>query len=397
LKNKLKYFIFIFIVILSSFVLSTKTKEAEGSLSKNANSYDSLVVVKKSILIDNFSTIETKKVNQKLDSLLKQINKKQDFHGSVLVAKKGKLIYQNQVGIADFSKKKPLTEESVFQLASVSKQFTAAAILMLNERNQLKLTDTVTTYFPTFPYKNITIKQLLNHTSGLPNYFWIAEHEWENKNPPNNSEMMELLETSIAGKFFRPGRNFDYSNTGYFVLASIIEKISGMNYSTFLKNNIFDPLHMNNSFVYRYNYDSIKENQLEGYRLYRGWRHLKINGTVNDAVVGDKNIYSTTQDLLKWTTVLNSEKLISKESLEMMFNKSETKYGKKIPYGFGVRIDSSKSEKVIFHYGKWNGFNTGISNYPNDLVIIILEHTSYGSLGTLNKKIKTIVEGNFDL
>lgn len=106
MKNKLKYFIFIFIVILSSFVLSTKTKEAEGSLSKNANSYDSLVVVKKSILIDNFSTIETKKVNQKLDSLLKQINKKQDFHGSVLVAKKGKLIYQNQVGIADFSKKK---------------------------------------------------------------------------------------------------------------------------------------------------------------------------------------------------------------------------------------------------------------------------------------------------
>ena len=159
----------------------------------------------------------TKEVNQKLDSLLKRINKRHDFHGSVLVAKNKKIVYQNQVGYADFRKKVPLKEESVFQLASVSKQFTAAAIMQLKEQGKIKLTDTVNFYFPEFPYKNITIKNLLNHTSGLPKYFWVAEHEWKQTKAPTNTDLMNVLPLSKAQRFFKPGRNFDYSNTGYLV------------------------------------------------------------------------------------------------------------------------------------------------------------------------------------
>jgi len=397
LKNYIKYFIGLFIIVLSSFVLTSESKDTETKNLSTETTTDTITAKVPPILIKKYSDNTTQKVSHKLDSLLKRINKRHDFHGSILVAKEGKLIYQNQVGYADFRKKKPLHKESIYQLASVSKQFTATSIMMLHERNQLQLTDTISKYFPKFHFKNITIKHLLNHTSGLPKYFWVAEHEWNKDKPPTNSEMMEFFETSsTASKYFRPGRNFDYSNTGYFVLASIIEKITNMSYSDFVKINIFEPLQMKNSFVYSFENDTIRTNQLIGYRLHRGWRHLKINGTVNDAVVGDKNVYATNEDLFKWVNGLNNGKLISKESLKMMHTKGETIYGRKVPYGLGFRIDTKNDEKVVYHFGKWNGFSTGITQYSDDLVVIILEHTSYRSIGTLNKKIKRIVQNNFD-
>jgi len=348
-------------------------------------------------LIVHYPEKVTKKVRHKLDSLLKRIHKRNDFHGAVLVAKNEKIVYENQIGTADFKKKTPLNKESVFQLASVSKQFTAAAIMLLNERNQIKLTDTVNTYFPDFPYKAVTIKNLLNHTAGLPKYFWIAEHEWQQEKAPTNSEMMEFLESTDVKRYFKPGRNFDYSNTGYFVLASIVEKISGTSFSSFLKKNIFEPLQMDHSYVYSFENDAIGEHQLDGYRLYRGWRHIKIPGTVNDAIVGDKNVYTTAEDLFKWTKGLNSGSFLTKQSLALMYSKGESIYGRKIPYGFGFRIDT-KEENSIYHYGKWNGFSTGLTMYLEDnLVVIVLEHTSFNALKSLNRKIKKIVIENFSV
>lgn len=312
------------------------------------------------------------------------------------MAKNNKIIYKNQIGYADFRSKIPLKEESTFQLASVSKQFTAAAIMLLREKKLLRITDTVNTFFPNFPYKNITIQNLLNHTSGLPKYFWVAENLWNQQKPPSNTEMMKLLTSSKVMHFFRPGRNFDYSNTGYFVLASIVEKVSGMSFNNFLKKNFFDPLEMKNSYVYSFDNDTLRKNQLTGYRLYRGWKHIKIGNTVNDAVVGDKNVYSTIDDLFKWTYGLNSGKLLSKESLDLMYQKGKTIYGRKVPYGFGFRIDRH-NDNNIYHYGKWNGFSTALTNYlDDDLVIIVLEHTSYNSLKYLNKKIKSIVSKHFN-
>lgn len=348
-------------------------------------------------LIERFPEKDTKIVRTKLDSLLQRINKRHDFHGAILVAKNKKIVYNSQVGFADFKKKTPLNETSIFQLASVSKQFTAAAIMLLNERNQIKLTDTVNKFFPDFPYEHVTIKNLLNHTAGLPKYFWVAEHKWQQKKAPTNIEMMDLLEASNVQRFFKPGRNFDYSNTGYFVLASIVEKISGTSFSSFLKTNIFEPLEMKHSYVYSFENDSIKKNQLEGYRLHRGWRHLKIRSTVNDAIVGDKNVYTTAEDLFKWTLGLNTGRLLTKGSLDLMYSKGETVYGREVPYGFGFRIKTS-GQKSIYHHGRWNGFSTGLTKYlEDDLVVIVLEHTSYNAMRSLNKKIKNIVAENFNI
>ena len=396
MKKYIKYAAVALIIILSGFILSTNSIASKKEEVAKATPITALNEKEKSIIIERYPKSKTEKVSHKLDSLLQRINKRQDFHGSLLVAKNGKIVYNNQIGYADFKNKEPLNEASVFQLASVSKQFTAAAIMLLYERNQIKLTDTVNKYFPNFPYEHVTITNLLNHTGGLPKYFWVAEHKWKQEKAPTNSEMMTLLASSDVLRFFKPGRNFDYSNTGYIVLASIVEKISGTSFNDFVKKNIFDPLNMKDSFVYSFENDNIRANQLDGYRLYRGWRHLKINNTVNDAIVGDKNVYTTSEDLFKWTLGLNNGKLLSKESLDLMYAKGETIYGRKIPYGFGFRIDT-KDQNTIYHHGKWNGFSTGLTQYQeDDLVVIVLEHTSYNAMTSLNKKVKKIVAENFD-
>ncbi|MEZ7893610.1 MAG: serine hydrolase domain-containing protein, partial [Polaribacter sp.] len=356
---------FSFLFFLGIFSLISNTSSSKDTVVETEQLLPEQLEKVPDNLVVHYPKKATTKVRSKLDSLLKRIHKRHDFHGAVLVAKNKKIVYQNQIGTADFKKKTLLNKESVFQLASVSKQFTAAAIMLLQQRNQLKLTDTVNTYFPDFPYKAVTIKTLLNHTGGLPKYFWIAEHKWQQKKAPSNNEMMELLTTSNVQRFFKPGRNFDYSNTGYFVLASIVEKISGISFGSFLKQNIFEPLQMTHSYVYSFENDSIRENQLDGYRLHRGWRHVKIRSTVNDAIVGDKNVYTTAEDLFKWTQGLNSGNLLSKESLALMFTKGETIYGRKVPYGFGFRIDT-KEKNSIYHYGKWNGFSTGLTTYLED-------------------------------
>jgi len=367
LKKIIKVIAVVLIVVLSSFMLSTKST---SKIEEVAATTVDLIEDNNPPLIEIYPESETEKVSHKLDSLLHRINKRHNFNGSILIAKNGKILYHNQVGYANFKKKEPLNKKSVFQLASVSKQFTAAAIMILFERDQIKLTDTVDYYFPEFPYKHVTIKNLLNHTAGLPKYFWVAEHKWNKKKAPTNSEMMTLLETSNVQRYFKSGRNFDYSNTGYFVLASIVEKISGIRFSDFVKKNIFDPLEMNDSFVYSFENDVLKKNQLNGYRLYRGWRHLTINSTVNDAIVGDKNVYATSEDLFKWVLGLNNEKIVSKESLKLMYSNGKTIYGRKVPYGFGVRI-STKELNTIYHYGKWNGFSTGLTQYIEDDLVVI--------------------------
>ena len=339
----------------------------------------------------------TLKVSSKIDSIFHRANKKYNFNGSILVAKNGKLIYTNEYGYGDFKNKVPLNANSAFQLASVSKQFTAAAVLLLYERNLIGLDDSITKYFPELPYNDITIRQLLNHTSGLPMYFWLAEHRWEDETTPTNSQMIDMMADHKLPLYFKAGRKFDYSNTGYFVLAALVEKVSGESFGAFLETNIFKPLHMSNTYAYRYGHDSAKDNQLLGYRVNRRGRHIKISGTVNDGVVGDKNIYSTAEDMLRWVNGLNKGWILSQSTLDQMYTRGETNSGREVPYGFGFRIRNKESEKVIYHNGKWNGFRTSIKQYTeSDVVIIMLEHSSYGYPSSLINKVQALVEENFD-
>ncbi len=388
----IKYLLVLVFFVLHSFSVATSVPEKDflektTELRKNVN-----------IPLAYHPAALTREVNQKLDSTFQRFNKRHDFHGSVLVAKGGKVVFKQHYGYANFKEKTKIDDNSVFQLASVSKQFTAAAILILKDRGQLDLDDKVTAFYPEFPYTEVTVRQLLNHTSGLPKYFWLAEHKWDKEYAPSNTEMMDLLTKEKLNPFFRPGANFDYSNTGYFVLSAIVEKVSGQSFADFVDREIFKPLNMRQSFVYSFGQDSIRDGQLSGYRLYRRRWHAAIPGTVNDAVVGDKNIYSTTEDMLKWVEGLNSGRLISEESLQEMYTRGTTKYNRKVPYGFGFRIQEDGDQKVIYHNGRWNGFSTSLMQYPDeDLVVITLEHSSYNSMKYLNNKVKGLVENNFSL
>ncbi|MEL4454982.1 serine hydrolase domain-containing protein [Lutimonas vermicola] len=387
----IKYFLLIIFFVLNSFSVSTSVKD------KSYGDVNTEETLNKDMPLEFYPEATTHKVNQRLDSLFNRFNKRHDFHGSVIIAQKGKVIFKNHYGYADFKKKSMIDDHSVFQLASVSKQFTAASILILYEDGKLDLDDQVIKFFPDFPYKEVTVRQLMNHTSGLPKYFWLAEHKWKKEHAPSNKEMMDMLSKHDVQRFFSPGANFDYSNTGYFVLASIVEKVTNKNFGDFVDDKIFTPLHMKNTFVYRYEMDSIKEGQLDGFRIYRRRWHAKIGGTVNDAIVGDKNVYSTTEDMFKWIEGLNSGKIISKKTLDLMYTRGETRYNRKVPYGFGFRIKEDENSKVVYHNGKWNGFSSSLMQYPDDeLVVITLEHSNYNSMKTLNEKVKQIVDSSFD-
>lgn len=389
-SSGLKYLLVLVFFVLHSFSVATSEPEKDffedtTELRKNIN-----------IPLAYHPFENTKAVNHKLDSAFQRFNKRHDFHGSVLIAKNGKVVFKEHYGYADFKEKTKIDDNSVFQLASVSKQFTAAAVLILKDRKQLSLDDKVTKFFPDFPYEEVNIRHLLNHTSGLPKYFWLAEHKWDKEYAPSNKEMMDLIAEHKLDRFFRAGANFDYSNTGYFVLSAIVEKVSNKEFGQFLQDEIFVPLNMRQTFVYRFGQDSIKEDQLSGYRLYRRRWHAPIKGTVNDAVVGDKNVYSTTEDMMKWVQGLNSGRLISSQSLEEMYSKGVTRYNRQVPYGFGFRIKEDEEQKVIYHNGRWNGFSTSLMQYPDDdLVVITLEHSSYNSMKYLNAKVKDLVEENF--
>lgn len=329
---------------------------------------------------------------QKIDSILQIKAKKYYFNGNVLVSYKGNCIYNEAFGYADLYRKKKLEKDDVFQLASVSKQFTAMAIMILKEKNQLSYDDSVIKYIPEFPYPRITIRMLLNHTSGLPNYYWLVEHHWKGDKAPNNEQIIQLLAEHKLNLYFTPGRRWDYSNAGYIVLASVVERISKQNFADFMHDQVFEPLNMKNSFVYSSSNTNNDKKKLIGY-VYRGRRYRTIPETVNDGAVGDKGIYSTTEDLYKWDQGLYHNKLVSKETMDEAISTFKLRNKYEIPYGFGFRIRKRNDKKIAYHHGKWNGFRTSILRYVEDTnTVIVLNHTSSSLNNSIIRDIQNILD-----
>ena len=342
-----------------------------------------------------FTKIEKEKI-VKLKKILQKANSRYYFNGCVLVAMNNKIIIDKCYGTADFEKKDTLTTNSIFQLASTSKQFTAMGIMILKENGKLNYDDKVQKFIPNFPYEKITIRHLLNHTSGLPNYLWLVDRFWDLSEPPYNDDAIRILNSANQYLNFEPGKRFQYSNTGYVLLASIIEKVSKMRFGDFLDKNIFAPLDMQNTFVYSTVFkDNENRKMIPGYRHYsRGYN--KFPKTKFDGIVGDKGIYSTTGDLYKWDQALYGNKLIDKETLIDAFRNGRLNNGKKVRYGFGFRIKQDNfGNRIIYHNGLWEGFrNSIVRNIKDKTTIIILEHTNCRYKYRLLREIEYIVNGN---
>lgn len=326
---------------------------------------------------------------EKIHNYTSLLSQQYGFNGSILVAKNGKILFEEHVGRKDLRQKDPIESTSTYQLASVSKQFTAAAILLLYQEGKLDLDDFASKYLTGFPYQNIKIRHLLNHTSGLPNYMYAAEKNWKSKLPPDNTEMLNLMGKLKMQPYFKPGEKFNYSNTGYFILASIVSKVSNQSLSDFLDSRFFKPLNMQYTYVHNSN-EKTKNDELIGFRKY-GKSYIAIPFTVNDGVVGDKGIYSNVSDLYKWNQSLEMNTILTKPILAQAYLPGKTNSGKIVPYGFGFRLKQEIDSELVYHNGVWNGFSTTLRSYKADeITIIILSNNSFSSITPISEKLREL-------
>lgn len=293
------------------------------------------------------------------------------FNGGILVAKNGEVIFEAYHGYYNLRKKDSLTSHSAFHLASVSKTFTAMATLKLVEMGKISLNDDVKKFFPAFPYDNVTVRLLLSHRSGLPNYLYFMQQlGWDIKKHLSNQDVLDYL-IKFKPAATRPDTHFTYCNTNYALLGLIIEKASGESYADFIKQHIFKSLHMDDSYVYNI---SDSATAMPSYD-YRGRQEAF---TFLDCGIGDKNIYSTPEDLLKWDQALYTNQLFSQKTLEEAF----TPYSNEKPgirnYGYGWRMNVyPDGKKIIYHNGWWHGNNAVFIRMIQDSATIIVLGNKY--------------------
>lgn len=292
------------------------------------------------------------------------------FMGTVLVSQNDKLLINQGYGFADLEWSVPNVPEAKFRLGSLTKQFTAASILLLEERGKLKVEDPVSKYVPDAPaaWKNITIFNLLTHTSGIPNFTSFPDYrttEWKDTTP---TELMARFRDKPLD--FEPGTKFSYSNSGYIVLGYILEKVSGQTYADFLQKNIFSPLAMADTGMD--NDAVILPKRAQGYTpSANGIQHSGYTSMTIPFSAGA--LYSTTGDLLKWEQGLFGGKVLKPESLVKM----TTPF--KGDYGFGLLINTQNGHKAISHGGGIEGFNTSLAYCPDDKLVVIVLANLNGS------------------
>lgn len=302
---------------------------------------------------------------------------KAGFNGAVLINYKGTPIFERYYGYKNYATKTPLTVHSTFQIASTSKTFTAGAILLLLQQNMLSLEDTVQKFFPNFPYKGISIRMLLNHRSGLPNYLNFSEQYWKNtKAFMTNDDVLRMMIKYKPKALNAPDVHFRYNNTNYVLLALIIEKVSGQQFCDFLHQNIFIPLGMTDTWLY--DPFGVRATATKG---YKGSRWLEDEIVSTDGVYGDKGIYSTVRDLYKWDQALSSGKFIRPEITGLAYTpQSFEKAGNK-NYGLGWRMqDQADGSRLIYHNGWWHSYNSVFNRKISDntTVIILSNHYNQG-------------------
>lgn len=317
-------------------------------------------------------------VEHALDSLFHSVP---DFSGVALVAHDGKAIYHKGVGYLDFEAKTPIDTNAIFELASVSKQFTAAVVLMLQEQGKLSVEDPIEKFIPGLPYPGITVRHLLTHTSGLPDYQAIMDQYWDKTKVAANEDNIEYLKKYSPEKRFVPGEKYEYSNTGYMLLATVAEKASGQDFIAFCREQIFTPLQMNSTDI-RTRDEKISLPKMawghlwveEKQRFVRADSFPAFNYTIwLGNRKGPGRISSTAKDLLRWDKALREHSLLKEETLAAAFSSTRLNDGTLSPYGFGWQIEQDTlMGKVVRHSGDNPGYKTHIIRYVDKNKTVIL-------------------------
>ena len=315
---------------------------------------------------------------RQIDELVSLYHKYQQFNGAALVAENGKVIYKKGFGLANMEWNIPNEPDTKFRLGSITKQFTATLILQLVEQGKIKLDGKVADYLPDYRKDTgarMTIHHLLSHTSGVPNY--TAQPGFFANVSRNPFKVDDFVKQYASGDLeFEPGAKFNYSNSGYFLLGAIIEKVTGKPYEQVLEENIFDPVGMKNTGYDHYG--TVLSKRAAGYvKTQNGYENAPYLDMTIPYAAG--SLYSTVEDLFLWDQALYGEKILSGASKELMFKPNLENYG----YGFGIRKASLGPNKitvpVIEHNGGINGFSTTIVRLVGDRrLIVLLDNTSQG-------------------
>lgn len=321
----------------------------------------------------------------RLEQIIQPYVQNKTFMGTVLVARDGQVILSKGYGSANLEWDIPNAPSTKFRLGSLTKQFTAASILLLAERGKLKLEDPIKAYLPDAPFSwdRITIFNLLTHTAGLANFTSLPDYK--------TMELTEMPPAKVIARIrdlpldFFPGERMQYSNSGYIMLGSIIEKVSGASYEQFVRDNLFMPLGMKDS-----GYDSnsaVIPHRAAGYSpspigpVNAGYIHMSIPHAAGA-------LYSTTEDLLRWEQGLFGGKILSAASLQKMITPFKN------DYALGVVVQNGSGGKVVQHGGGIEGFNTSLAYYPDDkLTIVVLANINGPVVGEISSKLAAVMHG----
>ena len=366
----------------------------------------------------------------RVDTLFKDFEHPNAPGASVMVIHNGKSVFAKGYGLADLITKTPCTTNTNFRLASVTKQFTAMAVLILADRGKLKLDEKLTDFFPEFPAygKQITVNHLLTHTSGLLDYedlippgttipvldqdvlrlvidqtgdspkTGVQNVAWTENAAENEARLKRELdrqsaatsETKKQKTCFPPGSQFRYSNTGFSLLALIIEARSGQKFARFLKENIFEPLKMNNTLAYEQGFSGVPNRAFGHAQRSNVWQ--RTDQSLTSSVLGDGGVYSSLTDLFKWDQSLYKSKLVSERTLRMAFTPHITTDRPGRSYGYGWFIGEYRGLKEISHSGDTIGFRTRIARLPEKhFTVIILANRADAKLDDFPHRIDDIL------
>lgn len=325
----------------------------------------------------------------KLEKLFTQLESDEEFNGSVIVAKGDKVLFKANIGFSDFEKKIPINDSTVFELASMGKQFTAMGIMLLKEAGLLKYNYSIQTYFPEIPYKEVTIKHLLTMSSGIPDYLSFSD-SYDGNSILINKNIVEFYCKHKPNLKFKAGDQFNYSNINYVLLAEIIEIVSKKPFGKFLEDSIFKPLKMKNTKSYSSRFT--KNNLLDNYAfpyIKKDNKYIRTDKNestkyiiATSGIEGDGSIVSNNLDLLKWTNALANNKLVSKETLAEAYTPYKLNNGNISEYGFGIYLKN----KNAWHWGGWPGIQTSYTRYlDKNLVVIYLKNVESQNWNWLKK------------
>lgn len=308
----------------------------------------------------------------------------ENFSGVILVAQDGKILYEEAIGMRSFEENVALKVKDIFEMASVSKQFTAMMIMMCGEKGLLNYDDKIEKYLDV-PYKGITIRQLLTHTSGLPDYQAVMDEHWDKSKVAGNPEILEYLNRYQPPMLFEPGERYQYSNTGYVFLASIVEKAVGKDFVELMREWIFKPLGMKSTDI-RSPEEKVKvKNFATGHIKNNEGAYVNANTfRSSDYTVwlgnrkGPGRVSSTAEDLLLWDQALYGKKLVSKETMELAFAPAKLNDGTRSYYGFGWELEpKSPLGKMVMHTGDNPGYKTIIVRFIEENKTIIILNNNY--------------------